>query len=102
MEPLYGGRGCISDSLPVREAVGELTVQYNRRIEYNCYSMAFNKMRFHENAFPRKAIPRKAFPRNAFTLNAGNNDEYKASKPWELILYVGRNARQQLLDISAE
>ena len=49
-----GGRGRTRDSLPFREAIGELTVHYQRRIEYKSYSTDFNKMRFHGNSFPRK------------------------------------------------
>ena len=43
-----------------------------------------------------------AFPQNDFQEMHENNDENKASKPWLLILFLGRILRQELPDISAE
>ena len=54
-------------------------------------------MRFRENAFPRKA-----FPRNDLHEMQEKYDEEKARNPRLLILSVGRIARQQILDISAD
>ena len=58
---------------------------------------AFNEMRFHENDFPQKA-----FPQNDLHKMQEKHDEEKARNPRLLILSVGRIARQQILDISAD
>ena len=62
---LSGGRGRTRDALWVREVFEKLTVRYQRRIEYNSYSTAFNIMRLHENSFPQKDFPQNSLPQNA-------------------------------------
>ena len=55
MEPLDGGRGRIRDALTVRETFGELTVRYQRIIEYKSYFYGFQR-----NVFPRKILFHKS------------------------------------------
>ena len=62
----YGGRGRIRDDLPVREVVGELTVRYQRIIEYKSYFYGFQR-----NAFPRKCFSMEGFSKRCFPRNAG-------------------------------
>ena len=45
---LSGGHGHIRDALSLREVVGELTVRYQRRIEYTSYFCGFQ-----QNVFPQ-------------------------------------------------
>ena len=68
MVPLYGGCGGIRDALTVREAVGELSVRYQRRIEYNSYFYGFQR-----NAFPQKLISAKGSSTKCFPINAGKS-----------------------------
>ena len=79
MEPLDGGHWRTSDTLPVREVVGELSLSYQRRIAYNSYSTAYNEMIFHEIIFHKMQE---------------KHDEYKASKPRLLIVFVVRIGRK--------
>ena len=54
-------------------------------------------MRFYENSFPRKAFPQNAFHEMQEKHNGEKIKESKLN-----ILSMGRIARQQLLDISAD
>ena len=46
--PPFVSRQCFPNTLLVREVVGEITVRYQRIIEYKSYSTAFNEIRFHQ------------------------------------------------------
>ena len=74
-ETLDGGSGRSRDSLPGRWVVLELTVRYQRRIEYKSYSTDFNEMCFHENSFPRKDFPPNALLQNAGKARSGKSKE---------------------------
>ena len=102
MVPLDGGRGCIRDSLSVRDVVREFTVRYQRRIESKSYFYGFQQNTFPRKYFPTKGFSKICFQRNAFHEMQENNDGEKSLKPGLLILSVGRIERQQLLDISAD
>ena len=92
-----GWRGRIRDALPVRDVVGKINSRLLEKIEYKSYFYGFQR-----NAFPRKCFSTKGFSTNAFHKIQEKHDGEKARKPRLLILSVGRIARQQLLDISAD
>ena len=94
---ISGGRGSIRDALPVREVVGKLILRYQRKIEYNIISTAFNEMRFN-----KKYLLQKYYQRNAFNKMQEKPDGEKASKTRLLIISVERIARSHLLDISVD
>ena len=58
-------------------------------------------MLFRERIF-NEMISTKCFQKNVFHEMYGKHDGGKVRKPGLLIIYVGRIARQQLLDISAD
>ena len=80
------GRGRIRDALPVRELVGELTVCYQRRIEYNSYFYGFQ-----QNAFPHISLHNKIL--GIFRIILFHQNKHKLSSinwemsMWETLLY---------------
>ena len=70
-----GGRGHIRDALPVREVVAELTICYQRRVEYRSYFYGFQQNSFPHKFFTTKGFSIKCFPRNTGKARWGKSIE---------------------------